>query len=67
MLSYEEFKLRVETQLKKNPDGLTWSEIKENENLPQKYPNNIWVRKLEEDIKLKRERVRGRMIWKLGE
>lgn len=67
MLSYEEFKLRIEKQLKEQPEGLTWSEIKENENLPQKYPNNKWVRQLEQDINLRREKIKGKMIWKLSE
>ncbi|MHA2243766.1 MAG: hypothetical protein ACXADY_02235 [Candidatus Hodarchaeales archaeon] len=65
MLSYEEFKSKIANQLKEHPEGLTWSEIKENESLPQKYPNNKWVRQLEQDINLERKKIKGKMIWKL--
>ena len=64
---YKDFRDAIEKLLKAEPDGLTWSEIKTRLNLPQKVPNNKWVRQMEEDIGLIRERIRGRVHWKLKE
>jgi len=64
-MSYEEFRDRIENVLKSEPEGLTWIEIRKRANLYQKFPNNRWVHKLEEDIALVRKKVKGRTIWKL--
>lgn len=64
-MSYEEFRDRIRNVLKSEPEGLTWTEIRKRANLYQKFPNNKWVRRLEEDIGLTREKVKGRPIWKL--
>ena len=64
-MSYEEFRDRIEETLKAEPKGLTWTEIKERLKLPQKVPNNLWVRLMEEDIGLIREDESGRTIWRL--
>ncbi|MGD0646163.1 MAG: hypothetical protein ABSA75_14760 [Candidatus Bathyarchaeia archaeon] len=64
-MSYEEFKSKISCVLKSEPKGLDWSEIRKRANLYQKLPNNKWVAKLEKDIGLKRERVKGKPIWKL--
>jgi hypothetical protein len=63
--SYEEFKKAIKLALRKDAAGLTWAQIKERTGLRQTVPNNSWVRLLEKDIKLKRRRVGGRMIWEI--
>ena len=64
-ITYEEFKIQIKEVLKTEPEGLTWTEIRKRANLYQKWPNNKWVRKLDEDINLIREKIKGRMIWRL--
>lgn len=64
--TYDEFRSRVESALRSESDGLTWSQIRTNQRLPQKLPNNGWVRRLETDIGLVRERLHGVIIWRLG-
>jgi hypothetical protein len=39
--------------------------VRERAGFTQKFPNNVWVRKMEEDIGLIRERVRGKIYWRL--
>lgn len=65
---YEEFKRKVEQVLKEAGEPLTWAEIKEKAGFIQKVPNNNWVRQLEQDIGLVRERVemRGRIYKDFG-
>jgi hypothetical protein len=65
MMSYEEFKAKIESELKANPNGLTWSELKERLKLPQTVPNNKWVRRLEKDIGLIRIKEARGLIWRL--
>lgn len=65
-MTYEEFRQIIKEELEKAPEGLTWTQIRERRpELYQKWPANQWVRRLEEDIGLIRERVKGRPIWKL--
>jgi hypothetical protein len=64
-MSYEEFKDKIRSVLSSESTGLTWSEIRKRAKLYQKFPNNKWVAKLQEDIGLTRENVKGKLIWKL--
>ena len=64
-ISYEEFQEKIRCTL---DDGIprTWTEIRTTAKLPQKFPNNIWVRRMEQDIGLVRERDRHGIIqWSL--
>ena len=64
--TYHDFRAKVESALKDEPSGLTWTEIKARLNLPQKVPNNKWVRMMERDIHLVREQAKGKgIIWRL--
>jgi len=63
--SYEEFKKKVEEVLRAESGGLTWAEIKKRTNLRQKVPNNMWVKMMENDIGLVREKRERRTIWRL--
>ena len=62
---YDEFKTKIETILKAEPNGLTWTDIKKRLSLPQKVPNNKWVRMMETDIGLMRQTEKGKIIWRL--
>ena len=67
-MTYEEFKKIIKEELGKEPEGLTWTEIKQRRpELYQKVPNNLWVRTLEQEIGLVREkRTDGKTIWRLS-
>lgn len=60
---YEEFKKSIKNILERHPAGLTWSQIRDKLNLPQKYPNNKWVKKLEQEIGLRRIRIGSELFW----
>jgi len=60
---YEDFKKSIKNILERHPAGLTWSQIRDKLNLPQKYPNNQWVRRLEQDIGLRRIRIGRDLFW----
>ena len=60
---YEEFKESIRKILERHPSGLTWTQIRDKLNFPQKYPNNQWVRRLETDIGLNRIKINGDLFW----
>ncbi|MCX6748972.1 MAG: DUF488 domain-containing protein [Candidatus Pacearchaeota archaeon] len=60
---YEEFKNSIKNILERHPSGLTWSQIRDKLNLPQKYPNNLWVRKMEKEIGLARIKIGNVSYW----
>lgn len=64
-LTYEDFRDKIRDSLK---DGsLTWTEIRTMAKLPQKFPNNKWVHRLELDIGLQRcKDSHGIFRWKIG-
>ena len=65
--TYEFFKGRVRSILSAADRGLTWTEVRTAGKLPQKLPNNQWVRRLEQEIGLTREREHGVILWRLGD
>lgn len=65
-MTYEEFKKIIKEELEKEPKGLSWTEIKKRRHeLYQKVPNNLWVRTLEREIGLTKEKVETKTIWRL--
>mgnify|MGYP001053255941 CR=1 FL=1 len=66
-MSYLDFKERILVLLNTEPAGLSWSEIRRKLQLPQKVPNNLWVRMIEKDIGLVRhlDNKTAKVIWKL--
>lgn len=65
MLTYEDFRDRIKKTLSDH-GTLTWTEIRTAAKLPEKFPNNQWVRRMETEIGLKRERDKNRIIkWSL--
>jgi hypothetical protein len=67
MLEYEDFRSRIEKTLRDaGSGGLTWTEVRTQAQLPQKFPNNQWVHRLEQDIGLERIKdAHGIIHWKL--
>lgn len=64
---YEKFKASIQRILRRAKRPMTWAEIKEAGGFTQKVPNNKWVKWLEGDIGLVREKTKdGKILWKLG-
>jgi hypothetical protein len=64
-ITYESFRDRVKTVLRRSKPGLTWTEVRAASNHPHPFPNNRWVRRLERDIGLTRERdLHGIIRWR---
>ena len=67
LMPYEEFRDKVKDALKATDHSLTWTEVRTVTGLPQRFPNNRWVRRLEEDIGLRRDRNKQGIIhWELS-
>lgn len=65
--TYERFKQSIERILREAKQPLTWSEIKETAGFEQRVPNNKWVKWMEEDIGLVREKTKdGKILWRLS-
>lgn len=65
-MTYDEFKDIIREELEKEPKGLTWTQIKQRRpELYQRVPNNLWVRLMERDIGLIREKKGVKTIWRL--
>lgn len=65
-MTYEDFKRIIEEELRKSPNGLTWTQIRERRpEIYQKFPANQWVRRMEKDIGLIRSKKAGKTIWRL--
>ena len=63
---YEQFKNSIKSILERYPiNGLSWTEIKDKLNYPQKVPNNKWVKNLEKDIGLIRIQRGKDKMWRL--
>jgi len=66
MLTYEDFRDKIQSVLKAQ-GPLTWTEIRTIAKLPQAFPNNKWVHRLEHDIQLKRNKdTHGIIKWQVG-
>ncbi len=65
VLTYEEFKIKITNLLNKTKAGMTWHDIKTKLGLPQEVPNNSWVRRLEEEVKLQRRKEGTLTYWYL--
>ena len=65
MTTYEDFRDVIRKALEAAP-ALTWTEIRTTAKLPQLFPNNGWVRRLEHDISLERRKdAHGIILWSL--
>jgi hypothetical protein len=65
-MRYVEFVLLIEEELRDNPGGLTWVELKERLDLPYNQPCPSWVGRMEQENGLSRTRGSGRAyLWKI--
>jgi hypothetical protein len=66
-MAYEEFRDRIEKALIEAERPLTWTEVRTRAALAQMFPNNQWVHRMEQDIKLVRQRDKDGVIhWQLS-
>ena len=66
MMTYEDFTAKIVASLKSATRPLTWTEIRTATGLPQKFPNNQWVHRMERDVGLHRQRdAHGVIQWQL--
>lgn len=65
--TYDQFRKAVVKALRKADKPLTWTEIRRSSRLPQLFPNNHWVQRMErDDSVISRERdPRGVIAWRL--
>ncbi len=62
-MTYERFRDVISKTLRKH-GSMTWTELRTTARLPQLFPNNGWVRRLERDINLNRTRdTHGIVTW----
>src|SRR5579885_252258 len=54
MMTYEDFSGKIVAVLKSSDHPLTWTEIRTLAGLPQLFPNNQWVHRMERDVALHR-------------
>ena len=65
-MTYFEFREVVLTELRRKSAGLTWRELKEGAGLPYRTACPEWVRRLEREDGLRREKGTGRaLVWRL--
>jgi hypothetical protein len=66
-MTYEDFKSKIVKTLSDAEGPLTWTEIRTAASLPQLFPNNQWVHRLEKDAGLNRRRdANGIIHWQLS-
>jgi len=66
-MRYVDFRDVIQQELRQNPEGLTWPQLKECLDLPYDRPCQTWVYRMEEEIGLTRSRGTGRaFVWKLS-
>ena len=63
---YEEFRDKVKSVLSSSDTPLTWTEVRTKAKLPQRWPNNQWVHRMDKDILLIREKDKNGIIrWRI--
>ena len=66
-MTYDDFREKISAELTRVGGPRTWTETRTGAGLPQLFPNNQWVHRLEKDIGLDRQRDRNGVVhWKLG-
>jgi hypothetical protein len=65
-MRYVDFRDIIQRELRKNPAGLTWAELRERLYLPYDRPCPTWVECMEREIGLSRMRgSRRAYVWKV--
>jgi hypothetical protein len=58
-MRYVDFRDIIQKELRKNPAGLTWAELRERLDLPYERPCPTWVRRMEQEVGLSRAKGSG--------
>jgi len=53
-MRYEEYRDAIRDELRRNPRGLTWAQLKDSLDLPYNVPCPDWTRRMEAEIGLSR-------------
>ncbi len=66
-MRYVDFRDLIQRELRQNPSGLTWAELKERLSLTYDRPCPTWVARMEQEVGLARMKGSGRAyLWKVG-
>lgn len=66
-MSFEEFSGRIKAVLEASATPMTWTEVRTEAKLPQKFPNNQWVHRMDREMGLIREKdSHGIIHWRLS-
>lgn len=66
-MRYVDFRDAIRDELRRNPAGLTWAELKDRLDLPYERPCPTWVSRMEQEVGLSRAKGSGRAYaWKVG-
>ena len=66
-MTYDEFRDQIKKVLLSHNKPMTWTEIRTEAKLPQRFPNNQWVHRMEKDMGLFRERDdHGIIQWQIN-
>ena len=66
-MRYLDFRSLIQEELRSNPDGLTWAELKGRLRLPYTTPCYTWIARMEQEIGLSRSRGPRGMIWRVAD
>ena len=68
VITYEEFRDRVQALLRRSREGLTWAELRAAGGFATTRPNASWAGRLAVDIGLRRQyEGRRALVWRLAE
>jgi len=63
-MRYVDFRDSILDDLRRNPNGLTWPELRERLDLPYASPCQEWVHRMERENGLRRAKGSGRaLVW----
>ena len=62
---YEDLRDEVRKILESKPEGVSWTQIRKELQLSQRAPYHKWVKRMEKDIGLAREKKGSQTIWRL--
>jgi hypothetical protein len=66
-MRYVQFRDLIFDELRRNPRGLTWPELKDRLNMPYERPCPTWIKRMEQEAGLRRAPGAGRAyVWKIG-
>ncbi len=66
-MTYVAFKSAIAGELKRHRAGQTWQELRSRLRLPYDRPCPEWMRRMEKEIGLVREKGEGRaLVWRVG-